>query len=298
MMGYLDSVPLARTFKVFAMSVTLALGLGFTSAALALNLSNKINYYGDTFYRDVAQGQRDADLIQSLRTVLEGRHTSNKGAMDTVPSTCDTASTSCYQHRSIGYSSARKVLMGQLHLENNSGQYSVKDVYCEKVFTGSNSVGPGRVPPSSKLNTEHTWPQSRFNGSMGKDIQKSDLHHLFPTDSEMNSARSSFNFGDVDVPHKALKCPTVKFGNARGSSAAIFEPPVAHKGNVARALFYFSVRYRLAIDPKEEAFLRAWHRLDPVDTDERERNEAIFKVQNNRNPFIDHPELESAISDF
>ncbi len=278
--------------------LALASGLGFSSAAFSLSLPNKVNYYGDQFYKDVAQGTKDKALVDALRAVLESRHAMNKSGMDTVPASCDSASSGCYQHRSIGYGSARKVLMGQLHLENNSGQYSVKDVYCETVFTGANSVGPGRVPPSSKLNTEHTWPQSRFNGSMGKDIQKSDLHHLFPTDSEMNSARSSFKFGDVDVPQKALKCPTVKFGTARGSSSAIFEPPVAHKGNVARALFYFSVRYRLAIDPNEEEFLRAWHRLDPVDADEIKRNEAIFKVQNNRNPFIDHPELESAIADF
>lgn len=298
MMRWLDQSLLKRRSFAFSITLILASGLGFSSTALSLSLTSKVSYYGDQFYQDVSQGKRDSDLVDSLRVVLESRHAVNKGGMDTVPATCDSSATGCYQHRSIGYGAARKVLMGQLHLENNAGQYTVKDVYCEKVFTGADSVGPGRVPPSSKLNTEHTWPQSRFNGSMGKDVQKSDLHHLFPTDSEMNSARSSFKFGDVDVTHKALKCPTVKLGTARGSSSEVFEPPVAHKGNVARALFYFSVRYRLAIDPREEAFLRAWHRLDPVDADERERNEAIFKIQSNRNPFVDHPELESAIADF
>lgn len=279
-------------------SALLVAGLGTASTALSLTITNKVNYYGDQFYQDVAGGARDQDLVDALRKVLESRHAINKGGMDTVPATCDSAGSQCYEHRSIGYGGARKVLMGQLHLKNDAGRYSVKDVYCEKVFTGVDNVGPGRVPSSNLLNTEHTWPQSRFNGSMGKDVQKSDLHHLFPTDSEMNSARSSFKFGDVEVPLKALKCPTVKLGTARGSSHEIFEPPVAHKGNVARALFYFSVRYRLPIDPKEEAFLRAWHRLDPVDASERERNDGIFKIQGNRNPFIDHPELESAISDF
>jgi endonuclease I len=217
--------------------------------------------------------------------------------MDKVGASCDTASLGCYQHSSLGYGAARKVLMGQLHLKGSAGQYAVKDVYCERDFTSSD-IGPGRVPNDTMINTEHTWPQSRFNRSMGKDVQKSDLHHLFPSDTEMNSVRGNHKFGDVAVPDKALKCSTVKIGTAAGGSEQIFEPPVAHKGNVARALFYFSIRYHLAIDPREEAFLKAWNRLDPVDQAERDRNDAIQKVQGNRNPFIDYPELVSEISDF
>jgi endonuclease I len=193
--------------------------------------------------------------------------------------------------------------MGQIHLQNNSGQYFVKDVYCEKEFTNSDfggvqDIGPGRIPSQSKLNTEHTWPQSRFNSGISKDVQKSDLHHLYPTQSDMNAIRGNHKFGEVDVPDRALPCPTSKYGTAKGSHEDIFEPPTAHKGNVARALFYFSIRYRLHIDPQEEAFLKKWHQQDPVDSDELDRNEQIYKIQGNRNPFIDHPELVSLISDF
>ena len=71
-----------------------------------------------------------------------------------------------------------------------------------------------------------------------------------------------------------------------------------HKGNVARALFYFSVRYKMPINADEEEVLRRWHALDPVDADEIQRNEIVFETQRNRNPFIDMPELANYIKNF
>jgi deoxyribonuclease-1 len=295
------------TVRMFVFRVLLAISTAYIGLSVqnvqALSLSGKIPYYGNDFYQAVAAGTRDEDLVQELRQVLESRHQRVSGGFDQVGAKCDTAQRDCYQHTSVGYSTARRILMGQIHLQNNAGNYSVKDVYCEIEFTnrhfgGAEVIGPGKIPKNSMLNTEHTWPQSRFNSGMGKDVQKSDLHHLYPTQSEMNSIRGNHKFGDVAVPDRALPCSTSKYGTANGSSEDIFEPPVAHKGNVARALFYFSVRYRLKIDPREEAFLRKWHTLDPVDAEEVSRNEQIYKVQGNRNPFIDHPELMTAIGDF
>lgn len=77
-----------------------------------------------------------------------------------------------------------------------------------------------------------------------------------------------------------------------------FEPPAKHKGNVARALFYFAIRYNHPIDANQESFLRQWHKEDPVDQDERERNQLISRYQNNRNLFIDRSELVEQIFDF
>ncbi|CAN5534747.1 hypothetical protein BH10BDE1_BH10BDE1_18140 [soil metagenome] len=277
-----------------------ALAMAFVFAAplaSAVTLSKQIGYYGDDFFREVAAGSKDKDLILSIRKVLESRHLRTRGGMDTVGANCDTAKTECYQHKSVGYSTARKILMGQLFLQGTASSYSVRDVYCERDFTSAD-VGPGKIPASAALNTEHTWPQSRFSGAMGKDTQKSDLHHLYPTDSEMNGVRGNHKFGEVSVPGKALKCASVKIGTATGGGEEIFEPPTSHKGNVARSLFYFSIRYKIAIDPKEEAFLKAWNRLDPVDQAERDRNEAILKIQGDRNPFVDYPELADEIADF
>jgi len=38
-----------------------------------------------------------------------------------------------------------------------------------------------------------------------------------------------------------------------------------------------------------------WSRQDPVSTKETTRNDAVYGVQHNRNPFVDHPELAEYI---
>lgn len=275
--------------------------LGSLSAGAA-SLQQPMPYYGEAIYQDLQRGARDRDVVDELYKILSTTHQTRTGKPDAIGQ-CDSSARGCYSHQAVGYKAARKVLMGQLHLQNVGSKWAVQEVYCDRPFTngdfgGANEVGPSRTPRETVLNTEHTWPQSKFNSAMQKDVQKSDLHHLYPTDSEMNSIRGNHPFGEVDVPDRALKCPASKFGSVHGSSEDYFEPPQGHKGNVARALFYFAVRYKMNIDKVQEQFLRDWHRQDPPDQFEMDRNEAIFKIQGNRNPFIDHPELVDRISDF
>ena len=200
-------------------------------------------------------------------------------------------------HHSVGYDTAKKYLFGELHLEQNENGYFVYDNYCGLNFT--NGTGPGNIPDQNQLNTEHTWPQSKFNGSMNKGTQKADLHHLFPTDSKANSTRGNYEFAEVTKNQNLKNCPESKSGPSVTSGGSnFFEPPTKHKGNVARALFYFSVRYKISISQDQEEYLRRWNHLDPVDEEEIARNNAIAKIQGNRNPFIDHPEYADAISNF
>ncbi len=200
-------------------------------------------------------------------------------------------------HRSLGYNSAKKSLFGKLHLEQSTRGYFIKDLYCGKLFT--QGVGPGSLPNQNELNCEHTWPQSKFTPSFSKEMQKSDLHHLFPTDSKANSTRGNYEFADVVRNENLVNCELSQSGASTTQGGhTFFEPPTFHKGNVARALFYFSVRYKMSINPSQEAFLRQWNEIDPVDQEEINRNDAIEKLQGNRNPFIDNPELINQISDF
>lgn len=201
----------------------------------------------------------------------------------------------------LGYDGARKILFGKLFLKNDGKGYYINDVYCQKNFDSAAGVAPGRIPEGTKINCEHTWPQSKFTGAYPKEMQKSDLHHLFPSDSRANSIRGNDDFTDVSHDTGDLaqtNCTISKFGSPVAGGNDGFEPPLAHKGNVARAIFYFSVRYKMAIPKNEEETLRRWNDLDPVDQEEMDRNDAIQAVQGNRNPFIDYPTLVNDIQKF
>lgn len=215
-------------------------------------------------------------------------------------------------HQSKSYRTAREFLFGELYLQQEkSGEYYVKDVYCEKAYTNrelgsKQGIGPKKIPNNRVLNCEHTWPKSRF--TKGRNDKSSaiykqkvaDLHHLFPTESRTNGIRGNREFGEVDTETEALPCNnTSKYGKVAGvHNKNYFEPPRQHRGNVARALFYFAVRYKMTISRTEESFLRRWHIEDPVDSEESYRNGRIQEIQGNRNPFIDHPELADLIEDF
>ena len=181
--------------------------------------------------------------------------------------------------KGVDYGKARQIVM--LQIDNHSG-----NVEC--VYTGKVAKIKDKMPSSNSWNIEHTWPQSM--GAVGP--AKSDLHHLFPTDSKANSYRSSLPFGVCNDQY-------VKFdvGGSR-CDGSVFEVRKQHRGNVARAMFYFAVRYNKSIDAKEEAVLRQWHKDDPVDACERARNDAVEAIQRNRNPFIDHPEYVDQITNF
>ncbi len=201
----------------------------------------------------------------------------------------------------LGYDGARKIMFGKLFLKNDSNGYYINDVYCQKHFGASAGVAVNTIPNGIKINCEHTWPQSKFTNAFPNEMQKSDLHHIFPADSKANSIRGNDDFVDVQTDNGTLtqdECGTSKYGSSAASGHDGFEPPLTHKGNVARALFYFSVRYKIAMPKTEEDVLRRWNDLDPVDQEEMDRNNAIEQVQGNRNPFIDFPSLVNDISKF
>lgn len=202
--------------------------------------------------------------------------------------------------RSLSYDQARVKLFNEIYLEKDGKGYFVRDVYClEKYYLYLASETPsGHLPDPKYMNTEHTWPQSQFSGQFSENVQKTDLHHLYPTFSKINAERGSFPFAEV-ISTRAVSCSKSALGTAISTGrGTFFEPPDSHKGNVARSLFYFSVRYQMPIDPVEEFYLRQWHIMDPVDAAEMKRHDMISKIQRNRNPFIDQPSLVEEILDF
>ena len=289
-----------RVFGILLSSILLFAQLGQADVE-----NGTFAYYGAQFYQDLKQGHDDGDLVSTLHHILDSKHVRRTGQYDEIVGSCGSSQGgTCYSQKSLSYEDARKVLLGKIDLEREGeGNYYIHDVYCQKDyyrddFRNGPFPGPGLIPSSVTINIEHTWPQSRFGNAYPKDMQKTDMHHLFPSDSQMNSIRGNFKFAEVDQTTRPVPCPIAKFGVTRGSNEQFFEPPAEHRGHVARALFYFAVRYNMKIEAQEEKFLRKWHREFPVDADERARHEQIAQIQAVRNPFIDHPELVDRISEF
>lgn len=267
----------------------------------ATTLAKRYTYYPEQFYSAVESGLRGAELKSTLQEILSSAHRSSGSEHDQLGKGCDDSS-KCYRHTPLGYRRARQILFGEIHLEETPDGYGVFDVYCEKTMTRKdfphNPPGPGKIPDPNVMNAEHTWPQSRFNSSVDREMQKSDLHILYPVSSNANSMRGNIEFAEVITRLKS-PCPKSERGYSEdGSRQQYFEVPANHKGNVARAIFYFATRYHMRVSPQEENSLRAWHRSDPADEQELKRNETVFHHQRVRNPFIDHPELVELISDF
>ena len=162
----------------------------------------------------------------------------------------------------------------------------------------------GNGTQSNSWNREHIWPKS--HGFPDEDDNAyTDVHNLKPCDRSVNSSRGTKDFDFGGNQHsEASDCLT---------DSDSWEPPDYVKGDIARILFYMVVRYDPGVDHENNTFdlelvdyttpnntepilgklssLLDWHLSDPVDDFEINRNQIIFGFQENRNPFIDHPNL-------
>lgn len=171
-------------------------------------------------------------------------------------------------------------------------------------YTGRSQSKSSNGGGVNDWNREHVWAQSHgdFGTASGPGT---DLHHLRPTDVSVNSTRGNKDFDNGGSPvAEAPGCYT---------DADSWEPRNAVKGDVARMIMYMAIRYEGADGwPNLEinnsvsngsapyhgklSVLLQWHAQDPPDAFEKRRNDVIYaNWQNNRNPFIDHPEWATAI---
>lgn len=158
-----------------------------------------------------------------------------------------------------------------------------------------------------EVHIEHSLPRSWWGGSTSV-AAYTDLHHLFPSDGVTNNAKSNYPLGVVTgtlfFDNGVSK---VGNGNYPGYTNRVFEPADEYKGDFARAYLYIATTYQnysgswsspmmdnntypvfneWAID-----LLLQWHRQDPVSEKETTRNNVVYSFQNNRNPYIDYPQL-------
>ena len=195
---------------------------------------------------------------------------------------------------------------------------TVLDMYSENPtgidpYTYSTSVSSDKCGSYSVegdcYNREHIIPQSVFNSNSP---MVADAHSITPTDGKVNGLRSAFPHGIVASASKTtLNGSKLGSSGVSGYSGTVFEPIDEFKGDIARMYFYFATRYENTVagysydmfngtsnqvfTPAFLSMLLTWHAQDPVNAREIARNNAIYSRQNNRNPYIDHPEYVQLI---
>ena len=238
------------------------------------------------YFSDIGPGLDGIGLVAALHNKLAGDHVSvSFDGLWTIYETLDTGRGGCE---------------------------GISDFYSSKCWAASEACGIFSQEGDC-FNREHSWPKSWWGGGTGPD-QHEDLVAVIPADGYVNGLRADDPLGDVISANY-----TSSNGSQRGicnvagtePGSKCFEPPDRLKGDFARIYFYMAVRYEgafpccdeLAVQgadilPWQETMLRQWHAADPVDLDERERNERLFAIQKNRNPFVDFPEYVERITDF
>lgn len=153
----------------------------------------------------------------------------------------------------------------------------------------------------SCYNREHSFPKSWFDDDYP---MYTDLFHLYPTDGYVNGQRSNYPYGETNNPSWTSTNGSKKGAcSYPGYSGTIFEPIDEYKGDFARSYFYMVTRYKNIVSNWSSAMLSGdnlstwatnllidWAEQDPVSQKEIDRNNAIYNIQYNRNPYIDHPE--------
>jgi endonuclease I len=218
-------------------------------------------------------------------------------------------------HTDIGYGSLWAAYAG-------TGAYTGKatdkrpdgkvwDMYsnCNFTFVTDQDNGSGGTSECQKFNREHSFPQSWFNSSSP---MVADLFHIPPTDKKVNNLRGNFPYGTVANPSQTTgnggKLGPCSFA---GYTGTVFEPIDEYKGDFARGYFYMATRYENVIsgwqnngnanevldgssnkvfDTWQLNLLYQWHIQDPVSAKEIDRNNAVYQIQGNRNPYIDNPQ--------
>ena len=184
-------------------------------------------------------------------------------------------------------------------------------------FVTDQDRGSGGNKEGEYYNREHSFPNSWFGGKIQP--MYTDLHHMYPTDKLVNNKRGNNPFGETEGETFTSANGFSKLGRCTypGYGGIVFEPKDEYKGDFARTYFYMATCYEEKLpdwyanyaDVKptldgnkypglsswQLEMLMKWSAADPVSEKETNRNNAVYDIQHNRNPFIDYPGLEQLI---
>lgn len=155
---------------------------------------------------------------------------------------------------------------------------------------------------SQNLNCEHVIPRSFVKFNERQKLTVNDLHLMYLCDAKINSHRNNFSFSILknDSPSTVFLTELgqkTEFPShcKKDKKLRLFEPPEKSKGVIARTVAYYTWNYNVDIGNQvlHYKLLKRWNKENPVNKQEIEKNSKIFKVQGNKNLFIDYPYLTS-----
>ncbi len=183
---------------------------------------------------------------------------------------------------------------------------------------GDDQDGGSHPQENYSYNREHSIPKSWWGGDYSTGTQGCDPFIVVPTDAKINEIRSNYAFGYVSsvTERSANNYSLLGYADETwGYSGKVFEPNDEVKGDFARIYFYAATKYDVSSWDSGDGseffsgnlskyfgltdyaikLLSYWSNLDPVSDWERSVNNKIEPIQNNRNPFIDHPEYANVL---
>jgi endonuclease I len=174
--------------------------------------------------------------------------------------------------------------------ESLTDSNAVITIYPKVNYPKENRVGSSQPP--GYWNREHTYPQSKIGTTA-----RSDTHHIFADDHSTNSQRGDKRFNVVAHTESNRVKDSLNRATNNFQTSTFFEPNDIAKGEVARATLYLNTLYGYSLDgnfaSNELAVL--WSLQYPVDDWSMRRNNRVYEVQGNRNPYIDNPSWICAV---
>ena len=198
----------------------------------------------------------------------------------------------------LNYGSGNGSTWYGFYTTDNDNGYVIDRYSNNRVKFGSQGAVPGG------MNIEHSFPKSWWGGSKKQAYE--DLFNLMPSDSKANSSKSNYGMGIVTKASYDNGC--IKVGDG-SNGFKVWQPSREWEGDFSRGYMYMATAYQdYTWDNNEaknsltqgdyptlkkwayELYIK-WAKEDPVNKLEVDRNNAVYKIQGNRNPFIDFPNL-------
>lgn len=266
------------------LAVSVVLPSVTNSSNVAIADSSTTAYYSGNYYNSIDTSLRGDDFRDKLANLITTTHTNYTS----------------YAGLANAYKTTDAV-------PNKSG-------YITWFYTGTEVKFSGFGGSGGQTNREHVWPKDGGSAFSATSECGSDAHHLRPTECNLNSTRGSKSFGEVEQSTQNVvnQNKSASYGDGTAdslcyTSGSFFYPAAGYRGATARILMYVQTRWGNKFNLQfvdgaghsktigDFKTLMKWHLEELPTQEEINRNQAVYEIQGNRNPFIDHPEYAAYI---